>query len=131
MFLKCKIYHLCYARFRTQVFPLLTISKRLTVPYVWVVLTHAAFTCSKSIIEKKEMYEICSKLIIEIPERRHWRRSCVFMVNFEQISHIVLLFPLLTLNKYIPTGYFFTDFTLTAGFHLVPLRTPCQNVRLL
>ena len=24
---------------------------------------------------------------------------CVFIVNFEQLSHIVLMFPLLTLNK--------------------------------
>ena len=30
---------------------------------------------------------------------RQWRRSYVFIVNFEQISHIVLVFPLLTLNK--------------------------------
>ena len=29
----------------------------------------------------------------------HQRRSGVFIVNFEQISHIVLVFPLLTLNK--------------------------------
>ena len=27
--------------------------------------------------------------------------SCVFLINFEQISHNVLVFPLLTLNKYI------------------------------
>ena len=31
-------------------------------------------------------------------ERRQWRRSCVFMVNFEHISHFVLVFLLLTLN---------------------------------
>ena len=28
---------------------------------------------------------ICSKLTIEIPERRQWRRSAVFIVNFEHI----------------------------------------------
>ena len=28
-----------------------------------------------------------------------WRRSVVFVVNFEQISHIVLVFSLLTWNK--------------------------------
>ena len=43
--------------------------------------------------------EICSKLTINTPERRHWRRSCVFIVNFEHISHLVLVFLLLTLNK--------------------------------
>ena len=27
-----------------------------------------------------------------------WRRSDVFIVNFEQMSHIVIVFPLLILN---------------------------------
>ena len=39
--------------------------------------------------------KICSKLTIKTPERRHWRRSGVFIVNVEHISHLVLL---LTLN---------------------------------
>ena len=42
--------------------------------------------------------EICSKLTIKTPERRYWRRSGVFIVNFEHISHLVLMFLLLTLN---------------------------------
>ena len=37
--------------------------------------------------------EICSKLTIKTPERGHWRHFGVFIVNFEQISHIVLVFP--------------------------------------
>ena len=45
------------------------------------------------------MFEICSKLTIKTLERRQWRRSGVFIVNFEQISHIALLFLLLTFNK--------------------------------
>ena len=49
----------------------------------------------------RTMRKICSK--IKTPERRQWRRqrarSGIFIVNFEQISHIVLVFPLLTLNK--------------------------------
>ena len=36
--------------------------------------------------------EICSKVTIKLPERRHWCRSGIFIVNFEQISHIVLVF---------------------------------------
>ena len=43
--------------------------------------------------------EICSKLRIKTPERRHWRLSSVFIVNFEHISHLVLVFLLLTLSK--------------------------------
>ena len=30
------------------------------------------------------------------PERRHWRRSGVFIVNYEHIWHLVLVFLLLT-----------------------------------
>ena len=40
--------------------------------------------------------EMCSKLIIKTPERRHWHRSGVFFVNFEHIPHLVLVFLLLT-----------------------------------
>ena len=36
--------------------------------------------------------EICSLLTMKTPERRHWRRSGVFTVNFEHISHLVLVF---------------------------------------
>ena len=43
--------------------------------------------------------EICSKLTIKTPERRHWRRSGVFIVNCEHISHFVLVFLLLTLDR--------------------------------
>ena len=43
--------------------------------------------------------EIFSKLIIKTPERRQRRRSGVFIVNFENISHLFLVFLLLTLNK--------------------------------
>ena len=42
--------------------------------------------------------EICSELTIKTPERRHWCRSGVFIINFEHISHLVLVFLLLTLN---------------------------------
>ena len=42
---------------------------------------------------------ICSKLTINIPERRHWGRSGIFIVNFEYILQLVLLFLLLTLSR--------------------------------
>ena len=38
----------------------------------------------------RRRYEICSKLTIKTPERRHQRRSDVFIVNFEHISHIFI-----------------------------------------
>ena len=43
--------------------------------------------------------EICSKLTLKIPERRHWCRSSVFIVNFEHTLRLVLVFLLLTLKR--------------------------------
>ena len=43
-------------------------------------------------------WEICSELTIKTQERRQWRRSDVFIVNFEHISHLIQVFLLLTLN---------------------------------
>ena len=42
--------------------------------------------------------EICSKLTIKTPEQCQWHRSNVFVVNLKHISHLILLFLLLTLN---------------------------------
>ena len=42
------------------------------------------------------MCEIRSKLTIKKPERR---RSVAFIVNFEQVSHIALMFLLSAFNK--------------------------------
>ena len=49
--------------------------------------------------------EIGSKLTIKRPERHHWRRSGVFIINFEHISLLVLVFLLLTGSRYMPAGY--------------------------
>ena len=48
--------------------------------------------------------EICSKLTIKTPERRHWRRFGVFLVNFEHISHLFLMFLLLTSSRQMQNG---------------------------
>ena len=68
-------------------------------------LTHKAFSPTDIYLLKvnnrntRTRCEICSKLTIKIPERRHsTRRSGIFTVNFNHISHFVLLFLLLTLN---------------------------------
>ena len=42
--------------------------------------------------------ELCSKLTLKTPERRQWRLSGVFIVNFEHIPHLALLSLLLILN---------------------------------
>ena len=49
--------------------------------------------------------EIFSKLTIKTPEQCQWHRPG-FFVNFEHISHLVLLFLLLTLCRLMPTGQF-------------------------
>ena len=38
------------------------------------------------------MNEISSRGTIKKPRRRQWRRSGVFIVIFEQISHIIMMF---------------------------------------
>ena len=50
-------------------------------------------------IETLEKDDICSKLTIKTPERRDWRCSDVLIVDFEDISDIVLVFQLLTVNR--------------------------------
>ena len=49
-------------------------------------------------INTRTSCEICSKLTINIPERRHWLCYGIFIANFENISQFVLVFLLLTLN---------------------------------
>ena len=44
--------------------------------------------------------EICSELTIKTPERR----PAVFIVNFEHISQLGLVFLLLTLSRQMPAG---------------------------
>ena len=50
------------------------------------------------------MCEICSKLIIKTSERHHSTHCNIFIVDFEQISHVILMFLLLTLSKWMPAG---------------------------
>ena len=50
-------------------------------------------------INTRTRREICSQLTIKTPERRQWRRSGVFIVNFEHILHLVLMFLLLILRR--------------------------------
>ena len=48
--------------------------------------------------------EIFPELTIKTRKRRQWCRSGVFIVNFEHISHFVLVFLLLTLSRQMPAG---------------------------
>ena len=52
----------------------------------------------------KTRCKICSKVTLRIPQRRPKLCSGVFIVNFKHISHLVLLFLLLTLNMDLSAG---------------------------
>ena len=64
---------------------------------------HLLFKVSKG--NTKSISEICAKLTIKTPEWCQWRCCTVFIVNFEHISHIVLVFPLVTMKKCMPVGF--------------------------
>ena len=58
------------------------------------------FKVNNITLEKDATYiQLAIKLTIKTPERCQWRRSGIFIVNFEHISHIFLVFLLLTLKK--------------------------------
>ena len=44
-------------------------------------------------------WEVCSRLIVKTPDQHHWRCSCIFIVNFEQMPYLVLVFLLVTLSR--------------------------------
>ena len=69
-------------------------------------------------INTRTRCEICSNITTMTSEPRHWRRPGVSIVNLEYISHLVLVFLLLTLNMYLPGGWaqFHTIFTFNFNF---------------
>ena len=73
--------------------------------------------------------EICSKLTIKTQELRHWRRSGVFTVNFGHISHIVLVFLLLTLNSDCWLGLRWMVESLTVSKYMLKIRQ--KNIMLM
>ena len=73
-------------------------------------LLHSILLPSRDLLSKvndgntKTMCEIFSKLTIKTPERFYRLCFGVFIVNSVQISRVVLVFLLFTLNKLIPAG---------------------------
>ena len=53
----------------------------------WLFSSQLTFTCSKSTIETLEKGV------------KHWRRSAVFIVNFEHISHLCLVFSIVDFEQ--------------------------------
>ena len=64
-----------------------------------ITYTQPPNTCSKLTIQKLEQGEkYVQKFIIKTPEQCHCHHFGVFIVNFEYISHLALVFLLLTLS---------------------------------
>ena len=70
----------------------------------YVFRSQQTFTCSRSSIESLE--KVGKMLAVKTSKRRHWCRSCIFVVNFELISYVFPVFLLLTLSKYLFAGVF-------------------------
>ena len=60
--------------------------------------------------------EICSKLTTKTPERRHWCRSGVFIVNFKHISHLVLVSVINVEQVIVRIGCFIVVFAIEKVF---------------
>ena len=104
---------------------LLLNADRVSHQQIFVFLREQGIQLTFKIKTPKQLWNL-SKLAIKAPERpqllsplkssenrrfsddfkgnRSWRCSVIFIVNFEQISDSVLMFPMLTLNNYIPAG---------------------------
>ena len=79
-----------------------------------------AITCSKLTMEKTgRRCEVRSKLTMKILERRHWPRSTFFIISFEHISHLVLVFLLLTLSRQMLAGIIisYAVFSISLWYH--------------
>ena len=64
----------------------------------FILASQLSIPCSKL---TKEILEQCVKYV-QRQQQKHqndWCRSCVFIVNFEHVSHIVLVFQFLTLSR--------------------------------
>ena len=74
--------------------------------WLWSSLLSSLSSHQASKLTRKTLEEgvNCSKSTIKTPKQRHWRFSKICIVNFEQISHPVLVFLLLTLNRQMSTG---------------------------
>ena len=70
------------------------------IKFLKTMMSQPAITCLQVHNRNtKTRCEICSKLTIKIPERRHGRPSRIFIVKSEHISQPVLVFLVLTLSR--------------------------------
>ena len=61
------------------------VNQRFLTLYAQPVYTGGIYLLKVNDKNTRKRSEICSKLTIKTPERRQWRRSGIFIVNFEHI----------------------------------------------
>ena len=89
-------------------------------------VTQQMFACSKSTIRTK--IEICSQLAIKTLEWRHWHRSGVLILNFEQFLDLFLMLQLLTLNRWLLAGMLISQTKPLKIKSFVPLNFAITNI---
>ena len=98
-----------YKDYMVDVFLLLLVLTLFTIRILfWI------FTLNKNIcllFRQHLLVELCSKMTIKIPKWRQWRCSDAFIAKFEHISHNAVVFPLMSLNKYMWTGKEYQEVT--------------------
>ena len=104
-----------------MIYPIL--SSKVFVFSIW---TQQTFACSNSTIRTK--LEICSQLTINTLEWRHWHRSSVLILNFEQFSPLVLVLQLLTLNRQFLAGPLISQTRPPKIKSLVPLNFAISKI---
>ena len=85
--------HICATFYGFLIFKNLSLGKTYLIE-----ITASIYLFKVNYRNTRTRCEVCSKLTIRITERRYWRRSGIFIVNFEHIWHFDLVFLLLTLN---------------------------------
>ena len=92
-----------------------------TLSWIWlywtIYCTQSAIAYSKLTIETLEQG-------VKYVQSYQWHCSGVFIVNFDHISHLVLVFLLLTLSKQMPAGY---TIQKSAGNERPEIYLQCQN----
>ena len=70
----------------------------LTNRYIFELSEYRKFENAPQLWDIQVWQKIQQKLLSELKHEKIWRRSGVFIVNFEHISYLILVFLLLTLN---------------------------------
>ena len=100
---RCKMFYVSHSFCRQFLKATICFSWIFAWRYNLCTVSQQTFTYSKLTMETQEKCGICSKLTIKTPEPKNIS-SVVFIVNFEHILHLFLMFLSLTLKKHMYAG---------------------------